>query len=127
MTIELANSGDNEALSNENQAIIIQNSLPDSFKEVKSAIKYGRTSITLEEVLLALRSKDLELKVEKQTYSDGENYYVRGRSQQKGNNQRGRSSSKGKGRSNSRGPNASKKCYYCGKVGHIKKECYIWL
>ncbi|PON87218.1 hypothetical protein TorRG33x02_169950, partial [Trema orientale] len=93
MTIELANSGENEALSNENQAIIILNSLPDSFKEVKSAIKYGRTSITLEEVLSALRSKDLELKVEKQTSSGGENYYARGRSQQKGNNQRGTSES----------------------------------
>ena len=32
MTIELANSGENEALSDENQVIIILNSLPDVFK-----------------------------------------------------------------------------------------------
>ena len=41
--IELANSGENEALSDENQAIIILNSLPESYREVKNAIKYGRT------------------------------------------------------------------------------------
>ena len=57
MTIELANSGENEALSDENQAISILNSLLDSYKEVKTAIKYGRTSINLDEVLSALRSK----------------------------------------------------------------------
>ena len=66
MTIELANSRENEELSYENKAIIILNSLPDSFKEVKTAIKYGRTSITLEEVIAPLRSKELELKNEKQ-------------------------------------------------------------
>ncbi|XP_062119233.1 uncharacterized protein LOC133832981 [Humulus lupulus] len=62
MNIELANSGEGEALSDENQTIIILNSLPESFKEVKSAIKYGCTSITLEEVISALKSKDLEFK-----------------------------------------------------------------
>ena len=58
MTIELANSGKDEALSDENQAIIILNSLPETYREVKSAIKCGRSSITLEEVLSALRSRD---------------------------------------------------------------------
>ena len=51
MMIELANSGENEAFSDENQAIILLNFLPDTYKEVKSAIKYGRTSITLEETV----------------------------------------------------------------------------
>ena len=128
MTIELANSGESEALSDENKAIILLNSLPESFKEGKSAIKYGRTSITLEEVVSALRSKELELKTEKSSSSNGESYYARGRSSQRGPNynNHGRSNSKNKGRSSSRGPNSGRKCYHCGKIGHIKKDCYSW-
>ncbi|TXG57692.1 hypothetical protein EZV62_015521 [Acer yangbiense] len=46
MTIELANDGGNEKLSDENEAIILLNSLHESFKDVKAAIKYGRLSFT---------------------------------------------------------------------------------
>ncbi|TXG53283.1 hypothetical protein EZV62_022452 [Acer yangbiense] len=42
MTIELANTGIDEKLSDENEAIILLNSLPDSYKDVKAAIKYGK-------------------------------------------------------------------------------------
>ncbi|XP_024026147.1 uncharacterized protein LOC112092973 [Morus notabilis] len=62
MNIKLANSSENGALNDENQAIILLNALPKSFKEVKSAIKYGRTSITLEEVISTLKARDLEIK-----------------------------------------------------------------
>ncbi|TXG69994.1 hypothetical protein EZV62_004929 [Acer yangbiense] len=48
MTIELANAGEKEKLSDVNEAIILLNSLLDSFKDVKAAIKYGRTSLSLE-------------------------------------------------------------------------------
>ncbi|TXG61834.1 hypothetical protein EZV62_013197 [Acer yangbiense] len=37
MTIELANVGENEKLSDENEAIILLNSLPESFRDVKAA------------------------------------------------------------------------------------------
>ncbi|TXG46510.1 hypothetical protein EZV62_027990 [Acer yangbiense] len=77
MTIELANASDNEKLSDENEAIILLNSLPDSFKDVKAAIKYGRTSLSLEECISALKSKELELKIEKK--DNGENLFVSGR------------------------------------------------
>ena len=39
-------------IGDESQAIILLNSLPESFKEVKVAIKFGRKSITLDEVFL---------------------------------------------------------------------------
>lgn len=44
--LELAGTG--EKMSDENQAIILLNSLPDSYKEIKAAIKYGRDSLTLD-------------------------------------------------------------------------------
>ena len=86
MNIELGNSGENVALSDETQAIILLNALPESFKEVKYAIKYGRTSITLEEVISTLKSRDLEIKTEKGESSSGENHFARGRSQERGSN-----------------------------------------
>ena len=59
ITIELANT--DEKISNENQAIILLNSLPESDKDLKIAIKYGRSSLTLEDVLSTFRSRDLEV------------------------------------------------------------------
>ena len=79
------------------------NSLPDSFKDVKAAIKYGRTSLSLEECISALKSKDLELKMEKK--DSGENLFVRGRQPV-------------------RNENGTRKCYYCGKERHVRKYCY---
>ena len=109
--IELANSGENEALSDENQAIIILNSLPESYREVKTAIKYGRTEITLEEVISALKSKDLEMKTKKLGASNGEINLSRGRSSHKKPwHNRGRSQSRGhqKGHNNNRSRSSSK-------------------
>ncbi|TXG53835.1 hypothetical protein EZV62_019091 [Acer yangbiense] len=77
MTIELANVGEKEKLSDENEAIILLNSLLESFKDVKAAIKYGRTSLSLEECISALKSKELELKIERK--DSGENLFVRGK------------------------------------------------
>ncbi|KAF4358959.1 hypothetical protein G4B88_018808 [Cannabis sativa] len=66
-----------------NQAIIILNSLPECYTEVKTTIKYGRTEITLEEVISALKSKDLELKVERLGHTNGDVNLSRGRPRQK--------------------------------------------
>uniref|UniRef100_A0A803PAI7 Uncharacterized protein n=1 Tax=Cannabis sativa TaxID=3483 RepID=A0A803PAI7_CANSA len=41
------------------------NALVDSYRELKTSIKYGRTSITLDEVIFALMSKDMEMRNEK--------------------------------------------------------------
>ncbi|TXG64190.1 hypothetical protein EZV62_011184 [Acer yangbiense] len=84
MTIELANTEDNEKLTDENKAIIILNSLIDSFNNVKAAIKYRRNSLTLEEYISALKSKNLELKIEKK--DSGENLFARGRPIVRNNN-----------------------------------------
>ena len=60
ITVGLANI--DEKISNENQAITLLNSLLDSYKDMKNATKHGRESLSLEDVLLALRSRDLETK-----------------------------------------------------------------
>ena len=67
--VSLANI--DKKISDENQAIIILNSLPDSYKDLKSAIKYGRETLSLDDALEALRSRDLEIKIEKKEVSEG--------------------------------------------------------
>ncbi|TXG53866.1 hypothetical protein EZV62_019122 [Acer yangbiense] len=74
---KLANAGEKEKSSDENEAIIFLNSLHESFKDVKAAIKYGRTSLSLEECISAPKSNELELKIERK--DSGENLFVRGR------------------------------------------------
>ena len=48
----------------ESEATISINSLHDAYKEVKSALKYGRESISVDTVITALKSKELELQLE---------------------------------------------------------------
>ncbi|KAA0036441.1 hypothetical protein E5676_scaffold360G00940 [Cucumis melo var. makuwa] len=66
----------NEKISDENQAIILLNSLPETYREVKAAIKYGRDSLTMSIVLDALKTRYLEIKKERK---DGELLMARGR------------------------------------------------
>ena len=111
ITVSLANI--DEKNSEENQAIILLNSLPESYKELKAATKYGRNSLTLDDVLGALRSRELEIKIEKKATSEG--LQVKGmtprRDQQKG---------RGKSRSKSRGKRV---CWHCQKEWYLRRNC----
>lgn len=60
---KLANSG--KEIKSVDQAVILLNSLPESFKEIKAAIRYGRDTLTVDVVLDALRTRELEMKSEK--------------------------------------------------------------
>ena len=111
ITVSLANIDEN--ISDENQAIIILNSLPDSFKDMKAAIRYGRESLSLDDVLGALWSRDLEIKFEKKHNS--ESLQVRGRSQK-----RDQFKPRGKGRSKSK---SNKTYWQCHKEGHFRRNC----
>ena len=87
----------NENIFDENQAIIILNSLPNTFKDLKAAIKYGRKSLSLDDVLGALRSIALEIKFEKK--GNSKILHVRGRPRKKDQSKaRGKSRFKSKGK-----------------------------
>ncbi|PON77119.1 LOW QUALITY PROTEIN: hypothetical protein TorRG33x02_240910 [Trema orientale] len=80
---------DKEKIGEESQAIILLNSLPNSYREVKAAIKFGKQTITLDEVTSALRSWELEMKSDVKCTSNRDRLNVRGRSKEK--NPRGKS------------------------------------
>ncbi|TYK05711.1 Retrovirus-related Pol polyprotein from transposon TNT 1-94 [Cucumis melo var. makuwa] len=67
-----------EKMSDENQVVILLNSLPETYREVKAAIKYGQDSLTMNIVLDALKTRNLEIKKE---HKDGELLMARGRSE----------------------------------------------
>ena len=96
ITISLASIND-EKIGDESQAIILLNSLPDSYKQVKAAIKFGGKTITLDEVNSALRSWELEMKTASTSNGSRESLNVGGRP-----NNRNQSKFRGKSRSKSR-------------------------
>ena len=67
---------DEEKIGDESQDIILLNSLPDSYKEVRVAIKFSRKSITLDEVISALRSWEMEMKSTQKVNGVGESLIV---------------------------------------------------
>ena len=68
-----------EIVSEEYNIIILLNAIPDTYKEVKNAIKYGRDTLTHEIVIDSLRSKEIELKHESER-KFGEVHVMRARS-----------------------------------------------
>lgn len=107
IVISLTNIEEN--ISYENQTIIILNFLTDSFKDVKTAIKSSRESLSLNYVLGVLKSKDLEIEFERKTINGG--LQVRGITDER-NNQKDKKTSKSK-----------KTWWQCHKKGHFKKNC----
>ncbi|KAL2472239.1 Retrotransposon protein [Abeliophyllum distichum] len=79
----------------EDLAIILLNSLPDSYRDVRNANKYARDVLTKVIVIDALRSKDLELKKESRRNTREESLFIRGKNEIRENNYQGK---KGRGK-----------------------------
>ena len=108
-------------VSDEVQAILFLTSLSSSYDQLRHTLKYGRDSLTLEEVVSAVRSREREIQEAAKDYkSSGASLYTRerGRSFSKGPKE---SNGKGRGRSNSR---SRVTCWFYKKEGHTKKDCY---
>lgn len=59
LSSEFKNLG--EKIGDENEAFILLNSLPEAYKDVKTALKYGRVSVTTYAIISAVKTKELEL------------------------------------------------------------------
>ncbi|XP_038885928.1 uncharacterized protein LOC120076236 [Benincasa hispida] len=68
--------GDN--IGEENEAFILLNSLPETFKDVKTALKYGRERITTYAIISAVSVKELELQMTKKDQPRGEGFFPKG-------------------------------------------------
>ncbi|GJR24430.1 retrovirus-related pol polyprotein from transposon TNT 1-94 [Tanacetum coccineum] len=103
-------------IDDKDQALMLLTSLPSSYDNFVETLLYGRESLTLEDVLSSLNSRELK----KRTYAkdNGDGLYVRGRSDHRGNQGRGSSRSKSKGKGTHK-----LKCYICYSEDHLKKDC----
>jgi len=103
------------------QAIMILNSLPPSYIQLKHTLKYGNKTLSVQDVVSSAKSLERELSEQKETIrAPGSTalYTVeRGRSHTKNTQGQG----KGHGRSNSK---SRLTCLFCKKEGHVKKDCY---
>ena len=68
----------NVTVLKEVQAILLLNSLPSRFNSLKETFKYGKDTLSLEEVTSAARTKDQDLKTSTSFHDNGEGYYARG-------------------------------------------------
>lgn len=112
----------NVSVSEEVQAILLLSSLPAQYNQLKETLKYGRETLTLEDVTNAAKSKEIELKDVKESSTSqrsGEAHYTRGRPDRRDSYKEKSNSNKARSRSRSKVT-----CWYCKKEGHLKKDCY---
>lgn len=103
------------------QAILFLTSLSTNYDQLKHTLKYGRDSLTLEEVISAAKSREREIVEAKREHkSPAASLYTseRGRTMTKGPKD---TNGKGRSRSSSR---TKVTCWFCKKEGHMKKDCY---
>ncbi|KAL0381460.1 UNVERIFIED_CONTAM: hypothetical protein Sangu_0210300 [Sesamum angustifolium] len=124
--------------------IVLLNAIPETYRDVKAAIKYGRDNVNLEIVVSGLKSKEMDLKTNKPSQNQNEVNFVRGRTKNRNSDykyrrhsksrsrSKGRSQSRSKYRNNRHNNNTDKnsdekqkekRCYNCGGRGHFIKEC----
>ncbi|KAJ4708838.1 Retrovirus-related Pol polyprotein from transposon TNT 1-94 [Melia azedarach] len=98
----------------EDQALLLLCSLPSSYEHFVDTLLYGRNNITMEDVKVALNSKELNKRTEREREEE-EGLNARGRPKKKEtrNKNQGKSKSKTKKR----------KCFFCHKEGHLIKDC----
>ena len=96
-------------IEDKDQAMILLNSLPKMFDQLRGTLKYSKDSLSLEGVVSEIHEKQMDMRAEGIDTTSGEGLVVRGRPEKRNNNQKGnhgRSKSKSKFR---------RKCFHCHK------------
>ncbi|KAL2251323.1 UNVERIFIED_CONTAM: hypothetical protein Sindi_2254600 [Sesamum indicum] len=114
---------------------VLLNAIPESYSDVKAAIKYGRDTVNIETVVNGLKSTKMDLRANKSSQNQHEVNSVRGRSKFRNSRYNNRSKSRSKSRngnrnkfrprenSNNDDKTRERRCYNCGIKGHYIKDC----
>ncbi|GJS07958.1 hypothetical protein Tco_0364754 [Tanacetum coccineum] len=103
-------------IEDEDRRLMLLTSLPSSYENFVETLLYGRESLTMEDVLATLNSRELEKRTEGAKEEAGDGLYVRGRS-----DHYGKAHSSGSSRFKSRGRTGKLKCFICHSKGHLKR------
>ncbi|GKG01295.1 retrovirus-related pol polyprotein from transposon TNT 1-94, partial [Tanacetum coccineum] len=107
-------------IEDEDQALMLLTSLPSSYENFIKTLLYGRESLTMEDVLATLNSRELKKRTESTKEETGDGLYVRGRSDHSG-----KAHSSGTSQFKSRGGTGKLKCFICHSEGHLKRDCLM--
>ncbi|GJR31968.1 hypothetical protein Tco_1108200 [Tanacetum coccineum] len=107
-------------IEDEDQALKLLTLLPSSYENFVETLLYGRESLTMEDVLATLNSRELKKRTKGINEETGDRLYVRGRSDHSGKAHSSRSS-----RFKSMGGTGKLKCFICHLEGHLKRDYRI--
>ncbi|GKB25187.1 zinc finger, CCHC-type containing protein [Tanacetum coccineum] len=107
-------------IEDEDQALMLLTSLPSSYENFVETLLYGRESLTMEDVLATLNSRELKKRTKGTKVETGDGLYVRGRSDHSG-----KAHTSGSSRFKSRGGTGKLKCFICHSEGHLMRDCPI--
>nr|GEU53708.1 retrovirus-related Pol polyprotein from transposon TNT 1-94 [Tanacetum cinerariifolium] len=105
-------------IEDEDQALMLLTSLSSSYENFVETLLCRRESLTMEDVLVTLNSKELKKRTEDTKEEIGDGLYVWGRSDRSGKTHYGGSS-----RFKSKGGTDKLKCFICHSEGHMKRDC----
>jgi hypothetical protein len=105
-------------LEDEDKAVTLLCLLPKSWDNLVTSISFSSTYVLdYDFVVGALLAEEMRRRSSQET-STSEAMVVRGRSKEKEKN------SERSSRTKSTGRKGREKCWYCGKTGHLKKDCW---
>ena len=109
--------------------MILLNALPEEYSVVKNSLQYTGVVPRLDLVISGIRARELELRTSRR---GGANLFVKGKNEKKyngpKNHQTNNQEPKGKKKNKQyKNKDSDKKCYHCGKMGHLKRNCYKFI
>ncbi|KAH9753276.1 hypothetical protein KPL71_015010 [Citrus sinensis] len=110
----------NIILEDENGALILLSSLPESNEHFVDTLLYGRQTLSLKDVKDALESKALKQMADVKDQSNTEGLVAKGKPEKKHYKQKKNNSQKDKDEKKKK----KRKCYFCQKEGHYIKDCF---
>ena len=111
-------------ISDEDKAVMYLMSLPRQFDGLKDILRYSKLSLTLTDVVTAIKSKELESEFQvKSPKKSSEALFVKGKGNSKGSKyERKSQSSEAKNKYVKEKNKPKKVCWSCGEHGHFKMQ-----
>ncbi|GKC64846.1 hypothetical protein Tco_1097444 [Tanacetum coccineum] len=116
LILDLANI--NIEIEDEDQALMLLTLFSSSFEKFMETLLYGRESLTRDDVLETLNSRELKKRTECTKEETGDGLYVMGRSDYSG-----KAHSSGSLRFKSWGGTGKLKCFICHLESNLKRDC----